>query len=809
MAIQTLSTNTPVRSQNVFPRGEPPASARVVIVGGGIAGCSVVYHLAKLGWKDVVLLESGKIASGTTWHSAGQVGQLRASSVQTKINKASAELYAELSAETGHETGWLQCGGLQIATCEERWTQLRRNAAMAEVFGVDAHLITPQEVADRWPVIKTSDVIGAIWLPGDGRVLPGECSVALAKGAEADGVTICEDVRVEELIMRDGRATGVRTEAGQIDADWVVLTGGMWTRQLGLAAGVDIPLYPCEHHYLVTAPLDGVTRDFPCCRDPDAGLYFRSLDDGGMKLGAFKLRSKAWRVGNEVPNDFHFSLLDPDWEDFAEPLAAHHHRLPGTRDLKITKFVNGPESFTPDNNFLMGEPNGTEGLFVLAGFNSAGIACAGGAGKYTAEWMENGGMTADLLSMDIRRFGPRHNQLDFLQERVTEVLGMHYAMAWPGRQMETARDVTHTPLFRRHQDNGARFGEVSGIERPMWFGGPEPGYTFGKPVWLETVSAEVAACRSGVAVFDQSTFSKFESSDLERLQCLCGNNIDVEIGKSVYTAMLNERGTFESDLTVIRRAEDRFYIVSSTASRWRDFAWIGSDVRDVTEQMGVLGVMGPRSRALLSKLTDADLSNAAFPFGAAREIMIAGQTVLAVRITYVGELGWELHISADGMLPVYDAIKAAGASDAGHHTINAMRIEKAYRAFGHELSPDETPLEAGLGFAVHWEKDFLGRDALLAQQEAGALKRRLASFVLEDPEIMLWGGEPIVSGSGEVLGYTSSATFGPTLGRSVAMGYVWQEKIDGDYRIICAGVPCVAKMSRRAPFDPKRERILC
>jgi glycine cleavage system aminomethyltransferase T/glycine/D-amino acid oxidase-like deaminating enzyme len=793
---QTLHTNTPVLAETQFDPGELPADARVVIVGGGIAGCSVAYHLAKLGWGDVILLESGKVASGTTWHSAGQVGQLRASSSQTKINKASAELYAEL----GESAGWLQCGGLQLATSDERWTQLRRNAAMAEVFGVEAELIDAAEISSRWPVIETSDVVGGIWLPGDGRVLPGACAVELATRS---GVPVFEDTAVEEILREGETITGVRTSRGEIKADWVVLTGGMWSRQLGLGIGVDIPLYPCEHHYVITAPVDGVTRDFPCSRDPDAGIYFRSLDDGGMKLGAFKLRSKAWQVGDRVPEDFHHDLLEPDWEDFAQPLASHRHRLPSTRDVEIVKFVNGPESFTPDNQFLMGEPTGTRGLFVLAGFNSAGIACAGGAGQYAAEWMANGGMTMDLLSVDIRRFGPRHNGTGFLQERVTEVLGMHYSMAWPGLQMETARDLMRTPLYETHVANSARFGEAGGVERPMWFGGPEPAYTFGKPVWLETVAQEVSACRNGVAVFDQSTFSKFRTHDLEGLQWLCANDVDVEPGRAVYTAMLNGRGTFESDLTVIREAVDSFYLVSSSASRYRDFDWIRnngkcSDLCDVTEELGVLGVMGPRSRELLGAMVDG------MAFGGARRIDVAGQEVLAVRITYVGELGWELHMAASAMQPVYDFIKGGGATDAGHHAINSMRIEKGYRAFGHELSPDETPVEAGLGFALAWDSDFLGRDALLKRERT----KRMVSLVLADPRVMLWGGEPITLG-GEVVGHTTSATYGPTLGASVALGYVKQFVKGADYAILNAGESCQARVTLSSPFDPRRERILC
>ena len=791
---KTLHTNTPVLLESEFPAGDLPERAQVVIVGGGIAGCSVAFHLARQGWKDVLLLEAGSVASGTTWHSAGQVGQLRASASQTRINRASAELYAELGASAG----WLQCGGLQLASCEERWTQLQRQAAMAELFKVEADLLGPREIADRWPAIETRDLHGGIWLPGDGRVVPGPCALELARRS---GVPVREHTSVEAILHKDGTITGVRTDRGDVEAEWVVLAGGMWSRQLGLGIGVDIPLYPCEHHYVITTPVEGITRDFPCGRDPDAGIYFRSLDDGGMKLGAFKLRSKAWQIGDSVPGDFHHALLDPDWEDFAGPLAAHYHRVPATSRAEIVKFVNGPESFTPDNHFLMGEPAGTRGLFVLAGFNSAGIACAGGAGKYAAEWMAGGVMPMDLLSVDIRRFAPGHNRREFLQERVTEVLGLHYAMAWPNRQMETARGLSRVPLYELHAENGAHFGESAGIERPLWFGGTAP-YTFRKPGWLETVAGEITNCRRDVTVFDQSTFAKFRTGDLPGLQWLCANDIDVRPGRTVYTSMLNRRGTFESDLTVVREEEGSFYLVSSTASRWRDHDWIQrsgkcTDLEDLTPEMGVLGVMGPRSREVLGSCVDG------MTFGDARRTVFAGVDVLAIRLSYVGELGWELHVPTAGIAQVYEEIKRRGASDAGYQALDTMRIEKGFRAFGRELSPDETPFEAGLGFAVEMNIDFLGRQALKNARP----RKRLVSLVLSDPGVMLWGGEPIFR-DGEMTGYTTSAAFSPTFDAPVALGYVREYSGRGHYEILAGGTRRPARAGLRAPFDPKRERLL-
>ncbi|MGC4016308.1 MAG: FAD-dependent oxidoreductase [Luteolibacter sp.] len=794
MSVQTLYDNTPVRASFSVPHSELPKSARVVIVGGGIAGTAAAYHFARAGWKDVHLLEQSKLASGTTWHSAGQVGQLRASSAQTKVNKASAELFARLKEETGHDPGWLQCGGLQLASCEERLLQLQRNAAMAEVFGVEAGVITAEECRSFYPMLHTADLTGGVYLPGDGRVLPGECTVALAAGAMQGGVKIHEGVRITGLIHstdRRGikRISGVATDKGEISAEWVVLAGNMWMRQIGLAAGIDIPVYPCEHHYVITRPIEGVTRNSPCSRDPDAGLYFRALDDGGMKLGAFKKRSKPWQIGDAVPYPFAFDLLEPDWEDFEEPLAAHFHRLRGITRDDIVKFVNGPEAFTPDNNFIMGQPHATEGLFVLGGWNSAGIACSGGAAKYAIEWIENGGMTLDLASVDIRRFLPFQNGRKYLQERVSEVLGLHYQMAWPNRQMETARGVRASGLYDKHVAANALFGETAGWERPLAYAPPgvkpEMGYSFLRQNWQPWAAEEVAACRTGVALLDQSTFAKFEltgSGALRLLQYLCGGNVDVPIGKTVYTGLFNAKGTFESDLTVIRTGEESFYIVTATAQQSRDADWLlrhfpedgSATLRDITEEMNVVSVMGPKAFEVLGALTDLSFADENFPFGTSQQIELKGIPLRAVRISYVGEPGLELHVAKQLAGTLWDLLMEAGKSQgirpAGTQAINTMRIEKAFRAYGHELSPAETPLEAGLAFAIDWSKDFLGKEALLKQKSEG-VRQRLVCLVLEEAEPNLWGGEPIFW-DGEPAGYTTSAAWSPTIGRNIALGYV-------------------------------------
>ncbi|MEO6035420.1 MAG: FAD-dependent oxidoreductase [Verrucomicrobiota bacterium] len=845
----TLIDNTPVRSLFELPSGLPQRTARVVIVGGGIIGCSVAYHLAKAGWKDVVLLEQGRLSSGTTWHAAGMVGQLRASNSMTQINKYSAWLYPRLQEETGHDVGWVQTRGLTLGTNAERMIQLRRTAAMAEVFGVEAHLVGPREAQELWPLIQVEDVLGAVYLPGDGRVIPGECAVALAKGAIQNGAQLFDQVRVTRLNTRPSphgkqdftRITGVEYQSedgtsGKIEADWVILTGGIWTRQLGLAINVDLPLYPVEHHYVLSEPIPGAARDLPCARDPDAAIYFRTLDDGSIKLGAFQWRSKPWQVDESVPGDFAFSLLNDDWEKFAEPLAAGQHRIPALRTAKFPKFVNGPESFTPDNNFLMGPPARTEGLFVLAGFNSVGIASAGGAGKYTVDWLEGGEMPMDLWSVDVRRFALLQNGSGYLMTRAAEVLGLHYQMAWPNREMETSRNARRSPLHEITSALGACYGQTAGWERPLWYAPngvkPEIQYSFKKQNWAPYVSAEVKACRERAAIFDQSTFAKFELSGadaLATLQFLCGNDVDVPVGRIVYTAMFNERGTFASDLTVVRLAMDRFYLITSTQQAAHDADWIlqhvpvGADLTltDVTSDLGVVSIMGPASRRIFSQVTSTDISNTAFPFGHSAEIKVGGQLVRALRVTYVGELGWELHGAAAVMAGVWEELMKAGAQEnirpAGTYAINTMRIEKAYRAFGTELSVDENPFQAGLSFAIAWHKEFLGKEKLRRMKDQ-PLRKRMVSLALDvtDPTVTLWGNEPVFR-DGKLVGYTSSGCFSPTLGKPLALAYIKRPGggpvdkaylADGTYTILQDGIHWPASLNLQPPVDPKRERVL-
>jgi 4-methylaminobutanoate oxidase (formaldehyde-forming) len=810
-----------------------PRECKVVIVGGGIIGCSLAYHLTKFGWKDVVLLEQNRLSGGTTWHAAGLVGRLRASNSLTRINKYSAELYAGLKQETGHYVGWKQVGSLIVGTSEERMTQLRRTAAMAGLLGVQVDIITPESALEKWPLLRIDDVLGAAWLPHDGKALPAEVALALAKGARSRGATILEQTRVLDIEHSGGRATGVKTDQGIVKAEYVVLCGGMWTRELALRCEVTIPLYPVEHHYVVSEAIEGAFDELPVGRDPDRCLYFRG-EGNAILLGAFQEHSKSWMVPS-IPEDFSFRLLEPDWETFAAPLEAGRWRIPALAQTKFARFVNGPESFTPDNNFLIGETPELRNLYVAAGFNSVGIASAGGAGKYLAEWIIEGQPTMDLWSVDIRRFAPFANNLAFLRDRVAEVLGLHYQPAWPNREFTSGRDLRKSPVHERLACQGASFGSKNGWERPNWFatGGMEPvtEYSFGRQNWFECHAREHKAAREDVAIFDQTGFSKFifKGRDaLDVLQRLCTNNLDVPLGKVVYTGLLNDRGGYESDLTAVRLDTNEFYLVSGTAQARRDRNWIERNVRaeeradltDVSESYAVLGVMGPKSRSLLLRVTDSVLTHEAFPFATARTISVGRATVWALRITYVGELGWELHVPVSQASQVYDTIMEAGrdlgVTNAGHYAINSLRLEKGYRAWGADITPDDTPLEAGLEFSVAWRKptEFLGRPALLKQREF-SLTRRLVLFVLRDADPMLWGGEPIYR-DGVAVGYTTSGAYGHSVGAAVGLGYVKSEAgisaefvTTGAYEIDIAGkrFPAVAHLD--AAYDPERRKILC
>ena len=798
-----------------------PSHAQVVIVGGGIAGCSLAYHLAKLGWRDVVLLERARLTSGTTWHAAGLVGQMRPNRNMTQMSKYGIELYATLEAETGQATGWKQCGSVNVARTPERMVAFRRQVALARGFGVEMHLISPREAGERWPLMRTDDLQGAIWVPHDGKANPADVTQALARGARSRGARLVEGVKVTGFDVSGGRVRGVRTDRGTIACEVVANCAGQWARQVGALAGVTVPLYSAEHFYVVTEKIPGTAPDLPVMRDPDGFIYYKE-EVGGLLMGGFEPVAKPWL--ETIPEEFEFQLLDEDWDQF-EPLMKNAiHRTPCLETARVKMLLNGPESFTPDGNFVIGEAPELRGFYVSAGFNSAGIANGGGAGRLLAEWIVGGEPPVDVWDVDIRRFAPFHGNVRHLRERTVESLGLHYAMRWPRQELVTARPLRRSPLYDRLAARGARFGAKMGWERPIWFdapGAPLPAHGYGKPGWLPRVEAEQRAVRSAAGLFDETSFSKFVlqgRDSLDLLQHLCANDMSGPVGAVTYTGMLNARGGFESDLTVMRTGESEFFVVTGTAQATRDADWIRRNagdrfvaLTDVTGAWSVLALMGPKAMEILSRVSPADLSEAALPRGGFRDIDIGYARVRAARMSYVGGPGLELYVPVEFAAHVYDTLHEAGAGlglvDAGYYTIDALRIEAGRRAWGAELGPDETPLEAGLMHAVAIDKPgVLGREALLRKREAGVSKR-LATLVLDDPEAWAWGGEGILR-DGVPVGEVTSAGWSATLGRAVVMGYVrgaapveraWV--LSGRYQLDIAGQVVAATIAARPPFQ--------
>ena len=793
-------------------RAELPERAQVVIVGGGVVGCSVAYHLTKLGRTDVLLLEQGHLSGGTTWHAAGLVGPLRASESGTRLVQYSAELYASLEAETGLATGYRNVGGVVVARTEDRMVQLRRTAANATAYDLECELISPDRASELWPPMQVADLLGALWLPGDGKVNPTDLTQSLAKGARTGGAQVREQVRVTGFdVDRSGRrprVTAVRTDQGDIECEVVVNCAGQWAHAVGLMLGTTVPLHSAEHFYVVTEAVEGTHPDLPIMRDPDGWTYFKE-EVGGLVVGGFEPEAKPWRAPDDLPYPFEFQLLEEDWEHFSVLMDEALLRVPALADTGIRKFYNGPESFTPDNQFLLGRTPEVENVFIGAGFNSVGIASAGGAGRALAEWIVAGEPTSDLVGVDVRRFAPFNGERTFLRDRVAETLGLHYALPWPNREPETARDVRLSPLHDVLRGKGAVFGTRNGWERPLFFGG-SLDYAWDRPSWLGASVAEQLACRTGAAVFDQTSFSKYAvvgPDALDALQWVCAADVDVPVGHVVYTPWLNEHGSYEADVTVARDGPDSFWVVSSSATTVRDLDWLqrqtGVGAEDVTDGYAVLGVMGPAVPELLG-WDD-------FPFATWRETAVAGIEVRAARMTYVGELGWELTVPVAGAPAVYEALSGGGAVDAGYNAIESLRLEKGYRAFGRELTPDYTPVEAGLVFAtaLKGDKDFLGRSALQAHRDElarGGPRRRLVSFVLADPEPMLWGGELLLRDGGPA-GQVTSAAWGATVGASVGLAYLRAEgpvtaaALEGSrFEVDVAGTRVAASVTLTAPL---------
>ena len=803
-----------------------PDRAQVVVIGGGIIGASVAYHLAHLGITDVLLLEQGQLSSGTTWHAAGLVGQLRASESGTRLVQYSARLYQSLEAETGLSTGYKQCGGVTVARTPDRMTQLLRTAAAAEAFDLECEILTPAQAADRVPILRTDDLQGAIWLPFDGTANPTDVTQSLAKGARQLGVRIAERTRVIGIDVRDGAVTGVRTDAGDVEAEIVVNCAGQWAKAVGAMAGVTVPLHSAEHFYVVTEPIAGVDRMMPILRDPDGYTYMKE-EVGGLVVGGFEPVAKPWVAPDELPYPFEFQLLDEDWDHFEILMDSALHRVPALNETGIKKFYNGPESFTPDNQFVLGEAPEVRGMYVAAGFNSVGIASAGGAGRALAEWIVAGEPQSDLVGVDIRRFASFNANTQWLRARVGEVLGLHYAIPWPNREFDTARPFRRSAVHGLVSERGASFGSKMGWERPNFFApaGQEPtiDYSWGFQNWKPWVDAEQRATREGVALFDETSFGKLlvQGPDAPYLlQWLCTADVAVPVGRTVYTGVLNSRGTYEADVTVTRLAEDEYLWVTSAGSPVRDRDWIRRhagdsrvEVADVSGAYTVLAVMGPRSRDLLQSLSRSDLSDAAFPFGDSREIDLGFATVRATRLTYVGELGWELYVPAEFAVGVFELLEGAGRehrlAHAGYYAINALRLEMGYRAFGPELGPDYNPAEAGLLFATKLKTDidFLGR-AAVEQARADGVRRRLVSFVAAEPDVMMWGGELLLR-DGVGAGQVTSAAFGATAGACVGLAYARRpdgQVVDldfldtGDWQVNVGGRVVDVAVSRQAPL---------
>jgi len=814
-----------------------PSHANVVIVGGGIAGCSIAYHLTKIGISDVVLLERKQLTCGTTWHAAGLVGQLRATRNLTELAKYTADLYRSLEAETGQATGFKQNGSISVAKTPARLEELYRGASMGKTFGLEIDHLRVEEIRERWPLLEVGDLVGGIFIRKDGQTNPIDTTQAFARGARMRGAKIFENTKVQGIRVEKGRAVGVETESGYIAADTVVLCAGMWSRALGRAAGVSIPLHAAEHFYIVTEPIARLPSNLPVLRVYDECAYYKE-DAGKLLMGCFEPVAKPWGM-NGIPESFCFDSLPEDADHFEPILSAAVRRVPVLADAGIQLFFNGPESFTPDDRYYIGEAPEVRDLFVATGFNSVGIAASGGAGKVVAQWILDRRPPMDLADVDIRRALPFQSNRRYLHDRTVETLGLLYAMHWPYYQYQTARGARRTALHDRLLALGACMGETAGWERPNWFApaGVEPRYeySYGRQNWFDYCGNECRAVRDAVALFDQTCFAKYLVQGRDAcavLNRLSTSNLDVAPGRIVYTQWLNERGGIEADLTITRLEANKFLVVTSAICQTRDLAWLTRYLEDhpalhctatdVTAGIAMLGVMGPKSRALLAKVSGADLSNAAHPFGQSREIEVGYARVRASRITYVGELGWELYVPAEQVLDVYERLVAAGAEfglqHAGYHAMAACRVEKGYRHWSHDIADEDTPLEAGLGFTVAWDKEggFIGRDALLAQKQRGTLPKRLVQVMLEDHSAaapMLYHEEPIIR-DGEIVGSTRSGAWGHRIERSIGMGYVHCDAgvtpdwlAAGRWEIEVAGVRHAARVQLQPWYDPKGERI--
>ncbi len=838
-----------------MPRAELPDRARCVVIGGGVGGTSLAYHLAELGWEDVVLLERSQLTSGSTFHSAGLVGQLRGSVSLTKMMMHSVELYRRLGDESEFDPGWVECGGIRLASSEERMEELRRQAGWAKTFGLPLELISAAEAQEMFPLMSTAGVLGGAWLPTDGYIDPAQLTYALADGARRGGCRVFTETRVTGIEVRDGRVRGVRTDRGDVEAEVVVDAGGMYAAAIGRLAGVRVPLIPMSHQYLVTQPLAAVREarallgggggagesggdgrgHLPTLRDPDNLVYYRE-DGDGLVMGGYERRSEPAFLPDgpagldAIPADFNGRLLEEDWERFEEITENSKLRVPAMEEIRVTKLINGPEAFTPDNEFCLGESE-VAGFFVCAGFCAHGLAGAGGIGKVLAEWIVAGEPSLDLWEMDVRRFGAQYRSPAYTHARVRENYETYYDIRYPNHERAAGRPLRTSPAYPWHREHGAAFGEKSGWERVNWYesnvaAGDEelrPRGWAGRN-WSPAIGAEHRAARERVALFDESSFAKLEIAGpgaAAYLEGLCDNRVAREVGQVTYTQMLNRRGGIECDFTVARLAEQRFQIVTGTAFGNHDRAWMrrhlpaegGIELADVTSQWACFALWGPRARDVLSTLTPDDLSNEGFPYMSVRDVTVAGVPVRALRVTYVGELGWELYCPTEYGAGLWATLWEAGRPHdllaGGYRAIDSLRLEKGYRVWGSDITPDETPYEGGLGFCVKLDKEggFIGRDALTTAKDEGP-RTRLRCLVLEDPGSIALGNEPVRLG-GEVVGRVTTGGYGYTVERSVAYAYLPPQSSDPGtpVEVEIFGRWVDGEVATEPLFDPAGERV--
>lgn len=808
---------------------ELPSHAQVVIIGGGVGGCSIAYHLTKMGWKDVVILERHELTAGSTWHSAGLVGQLRSDANLTRMMYYSTELYRSLKEETGVDTGWREVGGVRLASSPERMQDIRRLVGMARSFGMPMELLTPEEAYDLFPAMSLDGVMGAAYTPSDGVIDPTGLTNALATGAKNRGARIFQETSVEKIELKNGRVTAVVTDKGRIETEVVVNAAGQWGGEVGRMVGLTLPVVPMAHLYIITKPIQGIGHEFPTLRDPDLLVYWRE-EVGGLVTGGYE-RDPAPFGLKGIPKDFKYQLLPPDWDRFGPLMENSIKRVPVVETAEIIQLLNGPEGFTPDGEFLLG-PTAVKGFWVACAFCAHGLAGAGGIGKVMAEWIVDGHPEWDVWRLDVRRFGSNYNSQDYIVARTIETYSQYYDIHFPGEERMSGRNLRLSPTYYRLRDLGASFGEKTGWERPNWFKPYEAKARHGhEPVgwahhnWSRAIGYEHQMTRSNAGLFDETSFNKFEvrgPGALAFLNYVCANDIDQPVGTVVYTQCLNPRGGIECDFTVTRLAEDRFFIITGTAFGEHDRSWLrlkmpedGSvSIEDVSSFYACIGMWGPQARKILQKVTRDDVSNAGFPYMTARRITIGDVPALASRVTYVGELGWEFNCPMEYGLRLWDTLWEAGEPEgmvaAGYKAIDSLRLEKGYRYWSGEITPDYTPFEAGLGFAVKLDKgDFIGRPALLKQKETG-IRQKLICATLADSRVIALGKEPVRPlGREEIIGWVASGGYGYTVNKSIVYAYLPVEyaRTGNELEIELFGERVCAVIESSPLYDPKGERI--